>query len=83
MNYVHQTPQGWQLLSIKSLCLSAGSKPGDSSSRKLGSYLIQSQFQCAGNSSALFLTAAVQNLLFSWFKAASHFCLNVMKSNNL
>ena len=30
---------------IKSLSLSAGSKPGDSSSRKLGSYLIQSQFQ--------------------------------------
>ncbi|XP_010546344.1 PREDICTED: dicarboxylate transporter 2.1, chloroplastic-like isoform X2 [Tarenaya hassleriana] len=72
---------------IKSLSLSAGSKPGDSSSRKLGSYLIQSQFQCAGNSSALFLTAAAQNLLclklaeelgvvlsspwVSWFKAAS------------
>ena len=30
---------------IKSLSLSAGSKPGDPSSRKLGSYLIQSQFQ--------------------------------------
>ena len=30
---------------IKSLSLSAGSKPGDSSSRKLGSYLIQNQFQ--------------------------------------
>lgn len=30
---------------IKSLSLSAGSKPGDSSSKKLGSYLIQSQFQ--------------------------------------
>ncbi|XP_010520862.1 PREDICTED: dicarboxylate transporter 2.1, chloroplastic [Tarenaya hassleriana] len=72
---------------IKSLSLSAGSKPGDSSSRKLGSFLIQSQFQCAGNSSALFLTAAAQNLLclklaeelgvvlsspwVSWFKAAS------------
>ncbi|AED97866.1 2-oxoglutarate/malate translocator [Arabidopsis thaliana] len=72
---------------IKSLSLSAGSKPNDSSSRKLGSYLIQSQFQCAGNSSALFLTAAAQNLLclklaeelgvvisnpwVSWFKAAS------------
>ncbi|CAN6821952.1 unnamed protein product [Brassica oleracea var. botrytis] len=72
---------------IKSLSLSAGSKPGDPSSRKLGSYLIQSQFQCAGNSSALFLTAAAQNLLclklaeelgvvianpwVSWFKAAS------------
>lgn len=72
---------------IKSLSLSAGSKPGDKSSRKLGSYLIQSQFQSAGNSSALFLTAAAQNLLclklaeelgviisnpwVSWFKAAS------------
>jgi len=30
---------------IKSLSLSAGSKPGDSSSAKLGSYLIQSQMQ--------------------------------------
>ncbi|KAK4741188.1 hypothetical protein SAY87_024776 [Trapa incisa] len=72
---------------IKSLSLSSGSRPGDSSSRKLGSYLIQSQFQCAANSSALFLTAAAQNLLclklaeelgiiisspwVSWFKAAS------------
>lgn len=72
---------------IKSLSLSAGSKPNDPSSRKLGSYLIQSQFQSAGNSSALFLTAAAQNLLclklaeelglviaspwVSWFKAAS------------
>ncbi|CAL1370442.1 unnamed protein product [Linum trigynum] len=72
---------------IKSLSLSAGSKPGDPSAKKLGSYLIQSQFQSAGNSSALFLTAAAQNLLclklaeelgvkFSspwvyWFKAAS------------
>ncbi|KAL3538682.1 hypothetical protein ACH5RR_002048 [Cinchona calisaya] len=72
---------------IKSLSLSAGSKPGDPSARKLGSYLIQSQFQSAGSSSALFLTAAAQNLLclklaeelglviatpwVSWFKAAS------------
>ncbi|KAK8562758.1 hypothetical protein V6N12_010828 [Hibiscus sabdariffa] len=72
---------------IKSLSLSAGSRPGDSSSKKLGSYLIQSQFQSAGNSSALFLTAAAQNLLclklaeelgiiisnpwVLWFKAAS------------
>ncbi|KAF5743944.1 Dicarboxylate transport 2.1 [Tripterygium wilfordii] len=72
---------------IKSLSLSAGSRPGDSSSRKLGAYLVQSQFQSAGNSSALFLTAAAQNLLclklaeelgviisspwVSWFKAAS------------
>ncbi|WCJ18780.1 Dicarboxylate transporter 2.1 chloroplastic [Euphorbia peplus] len=72
---------------IKSLSLSAGSKPGDDSKKKLGSYLIQSQFQSAGNSSALFLTAAAQNLLclklaeelgviisspwVTWFKAAS------------
>nr|GMC78530.1 dicarboxylate transporter 2.1, chloroplastic-like [Ipomoea batatas] len=72
---------------IKSLSLSSGSKPGDPSAKKLGSYLIQSQFQSAGNSSALFLTAAAQNLLclklaeelgvvvsspwVSWFKAAS------------
>ncbi|KAG5226638.1 dicarboxylate transporter [Salix suchowensis] len=72
---------------IKSLSLSAGSKPGDASSKKLGSYLIQSQFQCSSCSSALFLTAAAQNLLclklaeelgviisspwVSWFKAAS------------
>ncbi|KAJ4897289.1 hypothetical protein Rs2_24083 [Raphanus sativus] len=35
---------------IESLSLSAGSKPGDSSSRKLGLYLIQSQFQvCSCN----------------------------------
>ncbi|KAI3978599.1 hypothetical protein MKX01_015774 [Papaver californicum] len=72
---------------IKSLALSGGSKPGDPSAKKLGSYLCQSQFQSAGNSSALFLTAAAQNLLclklaeelgikiaspwVSWFKAAS------------
>ncbi|CAK9256075.1 unnamed protein product [Sphagnum jensenii] len=72
---------------IKSLSLSAGSRPNDKSSKKLGSYLVQSQFQSAGNSSALFLTAAAQNLLclklaqelgvaisnpwVSWFKAAS------------
>ncbi|CAN6466904.1 unnamed protein product [Victoria cruziana] len=72
---------------IKSLALAAGSKPGDPSARKLGSYLVQSQLQSAGNSSALFLTAAAQNLLclrlaeelgvkiaspwVAWFKAAS------------
>ncbi|GFP86781.1 dicarboxylate transporter 2.1 chloroplastic [Phtheirospermum japonicum] len=72
---------------IKSLSLSAGSLPGDPSKKKIGSYLVQSQFQSAGNSSALFLTAAAQNLLclklaeelgvvianpwVSWFKAAS------------
>ncbi|KAJ4967011.1 hypothetical protein NE237_018860 [Protea cynaroides] len=72
---------------IKSLSLSAGSRPRDPSAKKLGSYLVQSQFQSAGNSSALYLTAAAQNLLclqlaeelgvkiaspwISWFKAAS------------
>ncbi|KAG6495877.1 dicarboxylate transporter 2.1, chloroplastic-like [Zingiber officinale] len=72
---------------IKSLSLSSGSKPGDHSAGKLGSYLVMSQFQAATNSSALFLTAAAQNLLclklaeelgvrisgpwVSWFKAAS------------
>ncbi|CAL9101543.1 unnamed protein product [Musa textilis] len=72
---------------IKSLSLQSGSKPGDQSAGKLGSYLIMSQLQSAGNSSALFLTAAAQNLLclklaeelgvrisspwVSWFKAAS------------
>ncbi|KAH0845285.1 LOW QUALITY PROTEIN: hypothetical protein HID58_091835, partial [Brassica napus] len=72
---------------IKSLSLSAGSKPGDSSSRRLGAFLIQTQLQCAGTSGALLLTSAAQNLLclklarevgvvlsnpwVSWFKAAS------------
>ncbi|KAL5563307.1 hypothetical protein UlMin_033054 [Ulmus minor] len=72
---------------IKSLAISAGSKPNDPSKKKLGSYLVQSQFQSSANSSALFLTAAAQNLLclklaeelgvvisspwVSWFKAAS------------
>lgn len=72
---------------IKSLSLSGGSLPNDKSSKKLGSYLIQSQFQASGNSSALFLTAAAQNLLclklaeelgvvvgspwVTWFKVAS------------
>ncbi|KAF8730279.1 hypothetical protein HU200_017262 [Digitaria exilis] len=72
---------------IQSLSLSAESKPNHPSSRKLGSYLVMTQFQASGNSSALFLTAAAQNLLclklaeelgviitnpwVSWFKAAS------------
>lgn len=62
------------------------SSSGDST-KKLGSYLFQSQLQCAGGSSALFLTAAGYNLLclklaeefgvkiaspwITWFKAAS------------
>ncbi|KAF8117834.1 hypothetical protein N665_0008s0175 [Sinapis alba] len=72
---------------IKSLSLSSGSKPGDPSSRKLGSFLIQTQLQCSGTSGALLLTSAAQNLLclklarevgvvltnpwVTWFKAAS------------
>ncbi|XP_028753175.1 dicarboxylate transporter 2.1, chloroplastic [Neltuma alba] len=72
---------------IKSLSLSAGSEPNDPTSRKLGSYLILTQFHSAGHSSALFLTASAQNLLclklaeelgviiadpwITWFKVAS------------
>ncbi|KAI9095644.1 hypothetical protein K1719_026204 [Acacia pycnantha] len=72
---------------IKSLSLSAGSEPNHPTSRKLGSYLIQTQFHSAGHSSALFLTASAQNLLclklaeelgviianpwVTWFKVAS------------
>ncbi|EES15485.1 hypothetical protein BDA96_07G242100 [Sorghum bicolor] len=72
---------------VKSLSLSSGSKPNDPSAKKLGSYLVQSQLQAAANSSALFLTAAAQNLLclklaeeigvnignpwITWFKVAS------------
>lgn len=72
---------------IKSLALSAGSEPNSPTSKRLGSFLVQNQFQCAANSSALFLTAAAQNLLcvklaeelgviisnpwVTWFKAAS------------
>ncbi|KAK6125813.1 hypothetical protein DH2020_040442 [Rehmannia glutinosa] len=48
---------------IKSLALGAESKPKDPSSRKLGAFLIQSQNQCNNSTSALFLTAAAQNLL--------------------
>ncbi len=36
---------------------------GDPSRKRLGAYLVQSQFQGSVNSSALFLTAAAQNLL--------------------
>ncbi|KAL2504536.1 Dicarboxylate transporter 2.1 [Abeliophyllum distichum] len=48
---------------IKSLAVGADSRPKDGSARKVGAYLIQSQNQSASNSSALFLTAAAQNLL--------------------
>lgn len=72
---------------IKSLAAAADSRPNDASAKKLGAYLIQSQLQSSGNSSAVFVTAAAQNLLciqlakslgikipnqwISWFKAAS------------
>ncbi len=71
---------------INSLSLSAESKPNDESRKKLGAFLVNSQFQGSVNSSALFLTAAAQNLLclkiatemgvlipsawVTWFKAA-------------
>jgi len=48
---------------MNSLSLAAGSKPNDPSSKKLGSFLVMSQFQGSVNSSAMFLTAAAQNLL--------------------
>ncbi|XP_073281556.1 dicarboxylate transporter 2.1, chloroplastic-like [Primulina huaijiensis] len=48
---------------IKSLAMAADSNPKDVSSRKLGAFLVQSQIQCSSSSSALFLTAAAQNLL--------------------
>ncbi|KAL5705127.1 cytochrome P450-dit2 [Ranunculus cassubicifolius] len=69
------------------LLLSTSSETDDLSRRRLGAFLIQSQLQSAGNSSALFLTAAANNLLclklaeglgikiaspwITWFKAAS------------
>ncbi|XP_052195591.1 dicarboxylate transporter 2.1, chloroplastic-like isoform X2 [Diospyros lotus] len=72
---------------IMSLSLSADSRPNHASAKKLGAFLIQSQLQCSCNSSALFLTAAAQNLLcvklaqslgvkianpwVTWFKASS------------
>lgn len=71
---------------MNSLSLAAGSKPGDASRKKLGSFLVMSQFQGSTNSSAMFLTGAAQNLLcmklaaelgvviaapwLTWFKAA-------------
>lgn len=71
---------------IKSMAEAADSRPKDPSAKKLGAFLVQSQLQCSGNSSAMFLTAAGQNLLciqlakslgvnvpnqwITWFKAA-------------
>ena len=70
---------------IKSLAKNAGSEPGPTAN-KLGAFLIQTQLQCSGHSSAMCMTAAAQNLLslklaaslgiviaspwLTWFKAA-------------
>lgn len=70
---------------ITSLAKQAGSEPGPTAN-KLGSFLIQTQLQSSGHSSAMCMTAAAQNLLslklaaslgvviaspwISWFKAA-------------
>jgi DASS family divalent anion:Na+ symporter len=48
---------------IDSLARDAGSLPGSPSAGRLGSFLVQCQLQSSVNSSALFLTAAAQNLL--------------------
>lgn len=48
---------------IKSLAISLDSQPNDKSAKGLGAFLVQSQLQSACSSSALFLTAAAQNLL--------------------
>ncbi|XP_071701808.1 dicarboxylate transporter 2.1, chloroplastic-like [Rutidosis leptorrhynchoides] len=71
---------------INSLAIAGESRPKDGSERKLGAFLIQSQFQSSSSSSALFLTAAAQNMLcikladslgvkikspwIAWFKAS-------------
>jgi DASS family divalent anion:Na+ symporter len=70
---------------ITSLAKSNGSEPGPTAN-KMGSFLMQTQLQCSGHSSALCMTAAAQNLLslklaaglgivianpwITWFKAA-------------
>lgn len=48
---------------IKSLAEASDSKPKDPSARKLGAFLVQAQLQSSSSSSALFLTAAAQNML--------------------
>lgn len=48
---------------INSLALSFGSKPNDPSAKKLGAFLVMSQFQCSANASAMYLTGGAQNLL--------------------
>jgi DASS family divalent anion:Na+ symporter len=70
---------------IKSLAKNAGSEPGPTAN-KLGAFLVQTQLQSSGHSSAMCMTAAAQNLLslklaaslgivvaspwLTWFKAA-------------
>ncbi|KAL7598105.1 dicarboxylate transporter 2.1, chloroplastic [Lactuca sativa] len=48
---------------INSLAIAGESRPKDGSARRLGAFLVQSQFQSSSSSSALFLTAAAQNML--------------------
>ncbi|GIL77807.1 hypothetical protein Vretimale_6661 [Volvox reticuliferus] len=48
---------------IRSLAASAGSQPGDDTRNRMGSYLMQSQFQTGIHSTSYFLTASAQNLL--------------------
>ena len=48
---------------MTSLSKNNGSLPNDPSSRKMGAFLVQSQLQTSSHGSALFLTAAAQNLL--------------------
>ncbi|GMH38397.1 hypothetical protein BSKO_06281 [Bryopsis sp. KO-2023] len=48
---------------MKSVSENASSMPGDDSRLRLGAFLAHSQFQTSSHTSALFLTAAAQNLL--------------------
>ncbi|KAI3784434.1 hypothetical protein L1987_43533 [Smallanthus sonchifolius] len=48
---------------INSLAIADEVRPKESSARKLGAYLIRSQFQSCSSTTALFLTAAAQNML--------------------
>ncbi|GJP30696.1 hypothetical protein CLOM_g4586 [Closterium sp. NIES-68] len=48
---------------ISSLARSFNSLPNDPSSKKLGRFLIMSQFQASANASAMYLTGGAQNLL--------------------
>ncbi|CAM0911421.1 unnamed protein product [Alopecurus aequalis] len=51
---------------VKSLSLSAGSKPNDPSAKKLGAYLVQSQLQLAEEAGV-----KIASPWISWFKVAS------------